>query len=59
MRNRNPRGLWDEVRAFMGWTDEEDEEGEQAQDPALPFDSLFTVPLAITVFASVGRMVAR
>ena len=58
MGNRNPRGLWDEVRAFMGWTDEEDEEGEQAQDPALLFHLLFTVPLAITVFASVRRMVA-
>lgn len=58
MRNRNPKGLWDEVRAFMGWIDEDDEEGEQAQDPAFLFHLLFTVPLAIALFASVRRMVA-
>lgn len=58
MGNRKPRSLWDEVRALMGWSEEEDEEGEQAQDPALLFHLLFTVPLVITVFASVRRMVA-
>ncbi len=58
MRNRNPKGLWDEVRAFMGWIDEDDEEGEQAQDPAFLFHLLFTVPLAIALFATVRRMVA-
>lgn len=59
MRNRNkPKGLWDEVRAFMGWVEEDDEEGEQAQDPALLFHLLFTVPMVITVFATMRRMVA-
>ncbi len=58
MRNRNPKGLWDEVRAFMGWVEEDDDEGEQAQDPALLFHLLFTVPLVFTVFAMMRRMVA-
>ena len=51
--------MWlDEVRAFMGWVEEDDDEGEQAQDPALMFHLLFTVPLVITVFAMMRRMVA-
>ena len=58
MRNRNPKSLWEEVRAFMGWVDDDDEEGEQAQDPALLFHLLFTVPLVITVFATTRRMIA-
>ena len=58
MRNRNPKSLWDELRSFMGWVDDDDEEGEQAQDPALLFHLLFTVPLVITVLATTRRMLA-
>lgn len=58
MRNRNPKGLWDELCSFMGWADEDDDEGEHAQDPALLFHLLFTVPLAITMLATARRMLA-
>jgi hypothetical protein len=58
MRNRNPKSLWDELRSFMGWVDDDEEEGEQAQDPALLFHLLFTVPLVITVLATTRRMLA-
>ena len=58
MRDRNPKTLWEELRAFIGFVDEDDDEGEQAQDPALLFHLLFTVPLVITVFATMRRMAA-
>ena len=58
MRNRHPRNLWEELRAFIGIPDDDDDEGEQAQDPALLFHLLFTVPLVITVFATARRMLA-
>lgn len=58
MANRNPKSLWDELRSFMGWVDEDDDEGEQAQDPALLFHLLFTVPLVITMLATTRRMLA-
>ena len=58
MGNRNPKSLWDELRAFIGWVDDDDDEGEHAQDPGLLFHLLFTVPLVITVFATTRRMFA-
>jgi hypothetical protein len=57
MRNRDPKSLWDEVRAFLGWADE-DEEGEQAQDPALLFHLLFTVPLVVAIVSASRRLAA-
>lgn len=58
MRDRNPKTLWEELRAFIGFADEDDDEGEQAQDPALLFHLLFTVPLVITVFTMMRRLAA-
>lgn len=58
MANRNPKSLWDELRSFIGWVDEDDDEGEQAQDPALLFHLLFTVPLVVTMLATTRRMLA-
>ena len=59
MRDRdwNPKSLWDElVRAFHGWMDGDDEEeGEQAQDPAFMFHLLFTVPLLLGLYAMMTR----
>ncbi|HUP97719.1 MAG TPA: hypothetical protein VM073_07255 [Usitatibacter sp.] len=58
MRNRNPKSLWDELRSFMGWSDKDDDEGEQAQDPALLFHLLFTVPLVVAIFCASRRLLA-
>jgi hypothetical protein len=59
MRDRNPKTLWEELRAFIGFApDEDDDEGEQAQDPALLFHLLFTVPLVITVMTMMRRLAA-
>ena len=58
MRDRNPKNLWEELRAFIGFADEDDDKGEQAQDPGLLFHLLFTVPLVITVFATMRRLAA-
>jgi hypothetical protein len=57
MRDRNPKTLWEELRAFIGFSDEDDDEGEQAQDPGILFHLLFTVPLVITVLATTRRLV--
>jgi hypothetical protein len=58
MRQGNPKGFWDGLRAFIGWS-EDKERREQAQDPALLFHLLFTVPLGITTVASVRRLLGR
>jgi len=56
MRDWDPKSLWDEVRrAFHGWIDEEDDEGEQAQDPSFVFHLLFTAPLLLGLFAMMTR----
>ena len=52
----DPKSLWDElVRAFHGWMDDEDDEGEQAQDPGFMFHLLFIAPLLLAVFAMMTR----
>ncbi|MGE5095918.1 MAG: hypothetical protein ACM3SO_12310 [Betaproteobacteria bacterium] len=60
MRDWNPKSLWEELlRTFQGWMDEgEEDEGEdeQARDPALLFHLLFTVPLALALFAALTTM---
>ena len=59
MRDRNPKTLWEEFRAFIGFApDEDDDEGEQAQDPGMLFHLLFTVPLVIMVFSTMRRLAA-
>ena len=58
MRRRKPRTLWDELRAMLRGQPDDDEEGEQAQDPALLFHALFTVPLVIALFTAFRRLVA-
>jgi hypothetical protein len=56
MRDRKPKSLWDElVRAFHGWMGADDEEGEKAQDPALMFHLLFTVPLLLGLYTIITR----
>jgi hypothetical protein len=55
-KDSDPKSLWDElVRAFHGWMDQEDEEGEKAQDPAFMFHLLFTVPLLLGLYAMMTR----
>lgn len=57
MRNWKPKSLWDELlRAFHGWMDEEDDDREQAQDPALLFHLFFTAPIVIGIFAMVTAL---
>lgn len=57
MKDWNPKALWDELRrAFHGWMEgEDDDEGEKAQDPALMFHMLFTVPLLLGLFVMMRR----
>jgi len=57
MRRRKPRTIWDELRAVLnGRPDDDDGEGEEAQDPALLFHALFTVPLVIAIFSAFRRL---
>jgi hypothetical protein len=53
---RKPKTLWDELRAVLDGRPDEDDEGEQAQDPALVFHALFTVPLVIALFVALRRL---
>jgi hypothetical protein len=60
MRRRKPRTLWDELRVMLGGRPhDDDDEGEQAEDPALLFHALFTVPLLIALVAAFQRLVSR
>jgi hypothetical protein len=55
-KDRNPKSLWDElVRAFHGWLDADDDEGEKARDPAFLFHLFFTAPLLLGLFAMMTR----
>ena len=57
MRRRKPKTIWDELRSVLeGRPDDDDDEGEQAQDPALLFHALFTVPLVISLFVALRRL---
>jgi len=56
MGKRKPRTIWDELRAVLNGRPDDDEEGEQAQDPALVFHALFTVPMVIAIFAVFRRL---
>lgn len=53
---RKPKTIWDELRAVLDGRPDDDDEGEQAQDPALLFHALFTVPLVIAMFVSLRRL---
>jgi len=53
---RKPKTIWDELRAVLDGRPDEDDEGEQAQDPALVFHALFTVPLVIALFVALRRL---
>jgi hypothetical protein len=56
MSQWNPKSLWDELlRAFHGWIDDDEEEGEQAQDPNIMFHLVFTAPLLLGLFALMTR----
>jgi hypothetical protein len=56
MKRRKPKTIWDELRAVLNGRPDDDDEGEQAQDPALLFHALFTVPLVIAVFSVFRRL---
>ena len=56
MRRRKPKTIWDELRSVLGGRPDDDDEGEQAQDPALLFHALFTVPLVISLFVALRRL---
>nr|AUN35570.1 hypothetical protein [uncultured bacterium] len=56
MKRRKPKTIWDELRAVLNGRPDDDDEGEQAQDPALLFHVLFTVPLVIAVFSAFRRL---
>ena len=58
MRKRKPRTLWDDLRDVLNGRPDDDDEGEQAQDPALLFHALFTVPLVIALFSAFRRLMA-
>ena len=58
MRHRKPRTLWGEVRAALGFPERDDDEGEKAQNPAVLFHLLFTVPLLISIISAARRMAA-
>lgn len=53
---RKPKTIWDELRAVLDGRPDDDDEGEQAQDPALIFHALFTVPLVIALFVAFRRL---
>ena len=53
---RKPKTIWDELRAVLDGRSDDDDEGEQAQDPALLFHALFTVPLVIAMLVSFHRL---
>ena len=59
MRHRKgkPRTLWGDVRAALGFPEHDEDEGEKAQDPALLFHLLFTVPLLISLISAARRLV--
>lgn len=55
-KHQDPKTLWDELlRAFHGWMNPDEDEGEQAQDPSLMFHLLFTVPLLIGLYTMMTR----
>jgi hypothetical protein len=54
MRDRKPRGLWDQVRHALL---HKDEDREQA-DPSLAFHLMFTAPLALAVIVLFHRAVS-
>ncbi|HEX4763053.1 MAG TPA: hypothetical protein VFU92_01900 [Usitatibacter sp.] len=56
MRRRKPKTIWDELRSVLEGRPDDDDEGEQAQDPALLFHALFTVPLVISLFVALRRL---
>ena len=56
MRRRKPKTIWDELRSVLEGRPDDDDEGEQAQDPALIFHALFTVPMVIAIFAVFRRL---
>lgn len=56
MSRRKPKTIWDELRSVLEGRPDDDDEGEQAEDPALLFHALFTVPLAIAVFVALRQL---
>jgi hypothetical protein len=58
MRHRKTKTLWGELRAALGFPEPDDDEGEKAQDPALLFHLLFTIPLLIALVAAARRLAA-
>jgi hypothetical protein len=54
MRDRKPRGLWDQVRHALLHNDEDREQA----DPSLAFHLMFTAPLALAVIVLFHRAVS-